>query len=99
MLTQRAASRMVQPPAWIQWCVDARQVTIIDRACAKAYVLSGLQAAVWNWFTLGYSCSRVIEMVSSAGSQSLPAADALVCSMISDWMANGLLEEKRNHDH
>ena len=99
MLTQRAASRMVQPPAWIQWCVDARQVTIIDRACAKAYVLSGLQAAAWNWFTLGYSRPKVIEMVSSAGPQSLAAADVLVRSMISDWMANGLLEEKRNHDH
>ena len=94
MLTQRAASRMVQPPAWINWCVDARQVIVVDRSCGKGYVLSGLGAVVWNWFSLGYSRSLVVEMVSTAESSSIAAADELVASLVCNWMADGLLVEQ-----
>ena len=93
-MSQQTHPRIVLPPAWIHWCADARQVIVIDRSCGKAYPLSGLGAAIWNWFSLGYSRSRVVELVSVAGRQSVPAAHQLVASMVNEWIINGLLVEQ-----
>ena len=93
-MIERPAAPLVAPPAWIHWCVDARQVIVVDRSCGKGYVLSGLGAVVWNWFSLGYSRSLVVEMVSTAESSSIAAADELVASLVCNWMADGLLVEQ-----
>jgi hypothetical protein len=93
-MIERPAAPLVAPPAWIHWCVDARQVIVVDRSCGKGYALSGLAVAVWNWFSLGYSRSRVVEMASVAESLSMAAAGELVASLVCDWMADGLLVEQ-----
>jgi hypothetical protein len=94
MMSQSLQSRIYQTPAWIQWCVDAKQVIVVDQSIGKSFTLRGLQASIWNWLTLGYERSRITEFVSITQNQTLVKSDQLVVSTVSDWIANGLLVEK-----
>lgn len=99
MLSQSLPAGVYQTPDWIQWCVDARQVMVVDRSRGRSYTLRGVPAAVWSWFTLGYSRSRVAELVSIMQAQSFNAATGLVDSILCEWLTSQLLVEKSSQDH
>lgn len=93
-MNQSLPSRKMQTPDWVTWCVDVNRVIVIDQQLGISLTLSGLQAAVWSWFSLGYGRSRAVELAAAAENQTETSADQRVRSMVDEWIASGLVVEK-----
>jgi hypothetical protein len=84
------------PPASICWCVDARQVIIVDEGHGVAHTLTGLPAALWQWLSLGYNYPRLVEFTAQYLNCPLEQADQPVNAILTGWLASGLLEQEYN---
>ena len=52
-------------PASVRWCQDSTRVLVIDESTRLTVSLTGLEAAVWKWFSLSYEYRDVLNFTQS----------------------------------
>jgi hypothetical protein len=80
--------------ASICWCVDAHQIIVVDEVRGVAHTLTGLPAALWQWLSLGYGYSPLVEFTAQYLDCPLDQADQPVNAILTGWLAAGLLEQE-----
>lgn len=82
----------ISTPESVCWVNDGKQITVINRESNRFFTLSGLEAVVWNWLSLGYSYQQIEIMTAHLLSQSESEAVDVLGSIFRDWYTNDLLE-------
>ncbi|NWF69125.1 MAG: hypothetical protein HXY40_08565 [Chloroflexi bacterium] len=93
-LTRQGAA--VRSPAHLRWLQDAGQLLVVDEKARRAHVLRGHEAALWTWFTLGYSYDKALHLLAAALKCPPAQAEAALRELLHSWQTLGLLEEARD---
>ena len=80
-------------PAQVEYVRDLDQVILVSPENHQKWILQGIDAAVWNWLTLGYGYMRVVNMITTACSVSNEEASCLLQTILAKWVDAGLLNE------
>ena len=85
-------------PPEIEWAVEPDGVLLINQPAGKTVFLTYPRAAVWDLFSRGYGCDKVIELVSIASGLSPDRAAGLINETALDLAAAGFLEKQTADD-
>ena len=81
-------------PSHIQWVQDKHQVFVVDSQRNVTYCLTGIDAAIWNFFWLGYSYARLVKLVAALSNLSHEEAQMQLASQLRQWYDSGLVQIK-----
>lgn len=81
-------------PASLRWCQDTNRVLVIDEATGLAVSLSGLDAALWKWYGLGYKDADVLEFTRAFLNLPREETRARLNQILTNWVEAGLLVEE-----
>jgi hypothetical protein len=84
---------LVSPPS-VHWCQDAGQVLVIDENTGRVESLTGLEAAVWKWYSLSYRFAEVLDFTQVSLGRSNEEARLVLEPIIARWVEAGLLAPK-----
>ncbi len=78
-------------PASVRWCQDSTRVLVIDESTRLTVSLTGLEAAVWKWFSLSYEYRDVLNFTRVF--LNLPGEDSEIQlrQIITQWVELGFL--------
>ncbi len=84
------AACLVTAPG-VSWCQDTAQVLIVLAPTGQAFQLTGLDAAVWGWFSLCYSYADVLEFARAFLNLPVDQAAQRLEVILARWLDLGLL--------
>lgn len=76
----------------ILWVQDKTQVLIVDEQHHKNQVLTGIEAAIWSWLSLGYSFAKLVKLTAAALDTTKTEAEPYLVAVIQKWYGAGLLD-------
>ena len=76
----------------IEWVQDASQVLLVDAARGRSWPLQGVEAAIWDWLSLGYRYEQIARFVSLALGTSMDEAERALCAVLRGWAGAGILQ-------
>lgn len=82
-------------PSSLRWCQDTNRVLVIDEESGLAVSLAGLDAAVWQWFGLGYKDADVLEFTHAFLNLPHEETRFRLNQILTGWVEAGLLVEER----
>lgn len=77
-----------------RWVHDRGRVTIVDDAGGEVIELTGWEAVVWSWLSLGYAYPRLVGLTADLLGTDAAGADARVRGLVDRWQALGLLKRE-----
>lgn len=80
-------------PAHIVWVQDKTHIWLVNEAENTVCALGGLEAAVWDWITLGYGYSRLLDMVAAYRAGTGAEAELELTGILRQWQDRGWLEK------
>lgn len=72
------------PPS-ITWVRDADQTLVVDQQTEQSWTLRSVEAAVWDLLAMGYTCRRMVSMLSLILSSSMAEAGRTFVGMLRQW--------------
>jgi len=80
----------------IAWVKDADASILVEEESGRAWRLSGLKAAVWDWLVEGYEGARIARFVALA--RGIPHAEAWLFleTVVEEWAEAGILVGEGN---
>jgi hypothetical protein len=85
----------VSCPAHIRWVQDKHQIFVVDSQRNVTYCLTGIDAAIWGFFWLGYSYAQIVKLTAALSNTPPQEARARLAHQLRQWHDNGLLHIKR----
>jgi hypothetical protein len=79
-------------PEQIRWVKDSHQIILVDERQGKAFVLHGVEAAIWGWLSLRYAYPRLVKFVAVLLAVSATEAEQTLRATLQKWHAQGWLE-------
>ncbi|MBE0697146.1 MAG: hypothetical protein IH586_09500 [Anaerolineaceae bacterium] len=78
-------------PSSIRWCQDCDRVLVVNEETCQATSLTGLDAALWKWFTLSYSAQEVFTFAQEFLQISAQETRDHLSQVINHWVELDLL--------
>ena len=75
----------------IIWVKDAKQTLVVDEETERFWTLRGAAAVVWDLLAVGYSCRRIIPMLSLIFSLSVEEAEHTLADVLRKWQGAGIV--------
>ena len=76
----------------IVWARDEGRVIVVDDQDKRSWLLDGIEAAIWDWVTMGYAHPRIVSMVSLTLKGSDAQAETLLENTLHRWYLAGLVQ-------
>lgn len=76
----------------IAWVKDAGRTILVDQEEARWWAIDGVEAVIWDLFTLGYPIERLTRFLSVLLDESGEEATGRVLAAIAEWEAAGIVQ-------
>ena len=80
----------------IVWIRDADRVILVDPDNERSWLLHGIEAAIWDWLTVGYEYERIVGLLSLILQSSEDEAGATLTDALRRWCHAGLVQLGRD---
>lgn len=78
------------------WVRDEGHVIVVDAQNARSWLLDGIEAAIWDWVTMGYSYPRIVNLASLILKGSQAQAETQLEETLHRWHRAGLVQLEGN---
>lgn len=75
----------------IAWVKDAGQTLLVEEEAGRTWSLRGVEAAVWDWLSLGYSFDEIVGLLKVLVGASDEEARERLVAMLEGWKQAGIV--------
>jgi hypothetical protein len=75
----------------IVWVKDAEQTILIEEKTKHSWIVSGENAAIWDWLTLNYPSERIVRLLSVLSGTSTEEARKALAAILQEWEKAGIV--------
>lgn len=77
----------------IVWVKDKNGVFLVDPKADRSWSMNGIDAAIWDWLTLGYRHEQAVFLLSLILRVPEDEARQVICETLYRWQRMGIVEQ------